>query len=166
MRGFMNVFSLGMDDLAATIQNRGIDATVTNHADADEIVGQIVRNYTAGDRGPIILIGHSLGADATITMAQTLDHSGIPVALVILFDGTADHVVPENVAVAVNFTQRFDLTPGFGFHGTISNVDLRNDAGIDHLTIDKSPALQQDAVAYVLQAATAPAKPKLPERRR
>ena len=166
MRGLMNVFSLGMDDLAEKIRGRGIDAVVQNHADADEIVGQIVRAYTAGDHDPIILIGHSLGADVLVTMAATLDQSNIPVALIVLFDGTADHAVPENVTTAVNFTQRFYLTAGAGFHGTLSNVDLSGDAGIDHLTIDKSPSLQERTLDYVLQAATAPAKPKLPARRR
>ena len=59
--------------LAAQIQADGIAATVTNHADADAIVNQIVTRYQAGDRGPIVLIGHSLGADAVIAMAQALD---------------------------------------------------------------------------------------------
>ena len=51
---------------------------MTNHADADAIVNQIVTRYQAGDRGPIILIGHSLGADAVIAMAQALDQYNIP----------------------------------------------------------------------------------------
>src|ERR1700761_6809986 len=35
LRGFLNVFSLGMDDLAAKLQADGISATVMNHAEAD-----------------------------------------------------------------------------------------------------------------------------------
>jgi hypothetical protein len=155
MRGFMNIFSLGMDDLAAQIQADGIAATVTNHADADAIVNQIVTRYQAGDRGPIVLIGHSLGADAVIAMAQALDQYNIPVALVILFDGTTPHNVPANVATAINFTKAFDLAPGAGFRGVLSNVDLSYDGGIDHFTIDKSPDLQARALRYVIAAATA-----------
>jgi len=161
LRGFMNVFSLGIDDLAAKIEANGITAAVANHADAETFIDQIVARYAAGDRGAVILIGHSFGADAVIEMAQALDRADIPVALLILFDGTAPHQVPGNVATAVNFTLRYDLTPGGGFHGTISNVDLSGADGIDHFTIDKSPSLQAEALAYVLQAA-APA----PERRR
>jgi fermentation-respiration switch protein FrsA (DUF1100 family) len=155
MRGFMNIFSLGMDDLGAQIQADGIAATVTNHADADAIVSQIVTRYRGGDRGPIILIGHSLGADAVIAMAQSLDQYNIPVALVVLFDGTGDHSVPANVATAINFTKAFDLAPGAGFRGVLSNVDLSYDGGIDHFTIDKSPDLQARALNYVIAAATA-----------
>ena len=155
MRGFLNIFSLGMDDLGAQIQADGIAATVTNHADADAIVSQIVTRYRGGDHGPIILIGHSLGADATIAMAQALDQYNIPVALVILFDGTAPHNVPANVATAINFTKAFDLAPAAGFRGALSNVDLSDDGGIDHFTIDKSPDLQARALNYIIAAATA-----------
>jgi hypothetical protein len=155
LRGFMNIFSLGMDDLAARIQADGIAATVTNHADADMLVNEIVTRYQAGDHGPIILIGHSLGADAVIAMARALDRYDIPVALAILFDGTSPHQVPGNVTTAINFTQRFDIGPAPDFRGSLSNVDLSADEGIDHFTIDKSPALQANALNNVLRAATA-----------
>jgi hypothetical protein len=41
MRGLMNIFSLGMNQLAATIAQHGIDASVHNHAEADAVVSQI-----------------------------------------------------------------------------------------------------------------------------
>lgn len=155
MRGLMNIFSLGMDQLAATIAGRGIDATVANHAEADAVVGRIAANYRAGDRGPIILVGHSLGADAVMLMAQSLDRMGIPVALVVPFDGTASYAASKNVACVLNITQRdfAYMRAGAGFHGKLSNVDLRGTAGIDHFTIDKSPQLQARALKAVLDAA-------------
>lgn len=159
MRGFMNIFSLGMDDLAAKIQANGIASTVANHADASGIVNQIAARYQAGDQGPIILIGHSLGADAVIAMAEALNRVAVPVALVILFDGSAAWSVPGNVAAAVNFTLQFNLTPGTGFHGTISNIDMRGAPGIDHFNIDKSPSLQAQSLDYVLREAATPAMP-------
>ena len=88
MRGLMNVFSLGMDQLAVLIARHGIEASVYNHAEADAVVSKIGGRYSAGDRKPIILIGHSLGADAVMMMAQSLDRAGIPVALIVPFDGT------------------------------------------------------------------------------
>jgi len=48
----MNIFSLGMDQLAAKIAQRGIAASVHNHAEADAIVAEIAAHYRAGDRGP------------------------------------------------------------------------------------------------------------------
>jgi Thioesterase domain len=155
MRGLLNIFSLGMDQLAAQIQRHGIDASVYNHSVADGVVGRIVQEYRAGDRGPYILVGHSLGADAVMTMAQQLDHQGVPVALVVPFDGTGSYAAPSNVACVLNLTQRkyAYMVPGAGFHGKLSNVDVSSDTSIDHFTIDKSPRLQATALSSVLQAA-------------
>ena len=155
MRGLLNVFSLGMDQLAAQIQSRGIDASVYNHSVADGVVSRITQEYRAGDRGPYILIGHSLGADAVMTMAQQLNLQGVPVALVVPFDGTGSYAAPSNVACVVNLTQRkyAYMVPGAGFHGKLSNVDVSSDTSIDHFTIDKSPRLQATALNSVVQAA-------------
>jgi hypothetical protein len=150
LRGLMNIFSLGMDQLAAKIAQRGIAASVHNHAEADAIVAQIAAQYRAG--GPVILIGHSLGADAVMTMAQALNRDGVPVALVIPFDGTGSYVTPKNVACVLNLTQRnyAYMRSGAGFHGKLTNVNVSGDSGIDHFTIDKSPRLQAQALNSVL----------------
>jgi pimeloyl-ACP methyl ester carboxylesterase len=153
----MNIFSLGMDQLAATIAQHGIDASVHNHAEADAVVSQIAARYRAGDHAAIILIGHSLGADAVMLMAQSLNRMEIPVALVVPFDGTGSYAAPKNVACVLNLTQRdyAYMHAGAGFHGKLSNIDLRGDVGVDHFTIDKSPRLQAYALKSVLQAANA-----------
>jgi pimeloyl-ACP methyl ester carboxylesterase len=157
MRGLMNIFSLGMDQLAAQIARHGIAATVYNHSVEADVVEEIGANYRAGDHGPIILVGHSLGADAVMVMAQQLDNRGVPVALVVPFDGTASYAAPKNVACVLNMTQRYYayMRPGPGFRGSLRNVDLSRDTSVDHFTIDKSPRLQAVALNSVLQAAHA-----------
>jgi len=157
IRGLLNIFSLGMDQLAAQIARHGIDASVYNHTLEGVVVGEIAQMYRAGDHGPYILIGHSLGADAVMTMAQQLSAQGVPVALVIPFDGTGSYTAPRNVACVVNLTQRryAYMRAGSGFHGMLTNVDVSTDASIDHFTIDKSPRLQAEALRYVLQTAHA-----------
>jgi Thioesterase domain len=154
MRGLLNVFSLGMDQLAAQIARNGIDASVYNHSVEETVVGAIVQKYRAGDHGPYILIGHSLGADAVMLMAQQLNAQGVPVALVVPFDGTESYTAPANVSCVVNLTQRkyAYMRPGAGFRGKLSNVDVSSDTTIDHVTIDKSPRLQAMALKEILQA--------------
>jgi Thioesterase domain len=157
MRGLMNVFSLGMDQLAVLIARHGIEASVHNHAEADAVVSEIAARYSVGDRGPIILIGHSLGADAAMTMAQSLARVGIPVALVVPFDGTDSFAASKNVACVLNITQRTYayMRSGDGFHGELTNVNVSGEPGIDHFTIDKSPKLQSLVMKSVLEAASA-----------
>jgi Thioesterase domain len=155
MRGLLNIFSLGMDQLAAQIARNGIDANVYNHSVEDTVVGAIVQKYRAGDHGPYILVGHSLGADAVMLMAQQLNAQGVPVALIVPFDGTGSYAAPANVSCVVNLTQRkyAYMQAGAGFHGKLSNVDVSGDTTIDHITIDKSPRLQAVALKEIVQAA-------------
>lgn len=155
LRGLMNIFSLGMDQLAAKIAQRGIPASVHNHAEAEAIVAEIAAHYRAGDRGPIILIGHSLGADAVMEMADYLGDKSVPVALVVPFDGTQSFPASGNVARVVNFTQRdyAHMRKGPGFRGSLVNVDLSGDPSIDHLNIDKSPRLHARVIEEVLAIA-------------
>src|SRR5580704_13443833 len=81
LRGLMNIFSLGMDTLAEKIQHRGIYATVHNYSEWQTLADHAAAAYHAGKEGPIIIIGHSLGADAVMEMSAYLGRKGVPVAL-------------------------------------------------------------------------------------
>ncbi|MGC1777504.1 MAG: thioesterase domain-containing protein [Xanthobacteraceae bacterium] len=150
LRGLLNIFSLGMDTLSDQLNNRGVYATVDNHADWQSLADSAAANYKAGREGPIILIGHSLGADAVMEMAAYLGRRDVPVALVVPFDGTASFPASANVARVLNLSQHYWMTRGPGFHGSLINVDLRGDPNIDHLNIDKSPRLHARVIAEVL----------------
>jgi alpha-beta hydrolase superfamily lysophospholipase len=139
-----------MDTLAAELNKRGVYATVDNHADWQELADSAAANYKAGKEGPIILIGHSLGADAVMEMASYLGKRGVPVALVVPFDGTASFPASSNVARVLNLSQHYWMSRGPGFHGSLINVDLRSDPNIDHLNIDKSPRLHARVIAEIL----------------
>ena len=152
LRGLLNIFSLGMDDLASKLQARGVSASVHNHADWQGIADDIAGKYKAGKHGPVILIGHSLGADAVMVMAEYLGKKGVPVALVVPFDGTGSYAASPNVARVMNLTQRdyAYMRKGSGFKGSLQNIDVSKDTSIDHITIDKSARLHNMVVASVL----------------
>jgi hypothetical protein len=84
-------------------------------------------------------------------MADYLGDKGVPVALVVPFDGTQSFPVPGNVARVINFTQRdyAYMRPGPGFRGSLNNVDLSSNH-IGHLNIDKSPELHARVLSEVL----------------
>ncbi len=152
LRGLFNVFSLGMDTLAAELNKRGVETSVDNYADWQSLADRAAARYKAGTENPIILIGHSLGADAVMDMAAYLGRRDVPVALVIPFDGTKTLVAPGNVGRVVNLTQRSYAyaRPGAGFHGSLANVDVSFDQNIDHINIDKAARTHARAISEVL----------------
>jgi hypothetical protein len=142
MRGFLNVFSLGMDSLAAELRRVGISAAVGSYTDWQEVAREIAANYKAGRRGPIVLVGHSFGADAVMDMGQYLGEMGVPVALIVPFDETYPHAASANVARVLNIYKSADarITRGPGFHGEIANYYVA-DPNVGHTNIDDVPRL-------------------------
>ncbi len=163
LRGLMNIFSLGMDDLANKINARGIRATVHNHTEWQSLSDQIAANYQKGNRSPVVLIGHSLGADAVMFMGEYLDKKGVPVALIVPFDGTASFAATKNVARVFNLTQRdyAKMKRGPGFRGELINMDVSG-PDIGHISIDKSARLHNLVIARVVAVTGrgAPAAPR------
>jgi hypothetical protein len=154
-RGLMNIFSLGMDELAQKIEHAGIAASILNHSEWREVADEIAAKYKAGNHGPIILIGHSLGADAVMLMGEYLGTKGVPVALIVPFDGTRSLNASANVARVMNITQRdyAYMRRGYGFRGELANVDVSGDESIGHISIDKSARLHAMVVNKVVSVA-------------
>jgi hypothetical protein len=151
MRGLMNIFSLGMDDLAQKLQRRGIAASVYNHSEWQTLSDEIAAKYKAGNRGAIILVGHSLGADAVMFMGEYLGKKGVPVALVVPFDGTGSFAASSNVQRVMNLTQRdyAYMKRGAGFRGELSNIDVSGQ-GYGHIDIDKSDRLHNMVINKIV----------------
>ena len=152
LRGLLNVFSLGMDTLAEELNRRGVYATVHNHTEWQSLADSAAAKYKAGTEGPIIIIGHSLGADAVMEMSAYLGQKGVPVALAVPFDGTQSFSASGNIARVLNLTQRnyAYMRKGASFKGSLVNVDVSSDPNIDHLNIDKSPRLHARVIGEVL----------------
>ncbi len=151
-RGLMNVFSLGMDQIAYKLQAVGVATSVSNHTLWSSEANDMIAKYQAGNREPIILMGHSAGADATISVARKLAQYNIPVALIVNFDPVAPDAVPNNVKQIVNYY----VPAGWGravsadprFKGKLANVN--ESSTTNHFAIDKDDALQRQAIARVL----------------
>jgi hypothetical protein len=153
LRGLLNVFSLGMDKLARKIRAKDIPVRVTNFTNWRGFANELASNYrTDKSLAPVVIIGHSLGADAAIDMANFLGARGVPVRLVVAFDGVhTGHVVSAGVAEVINYYQaegwgKF-VEAGPGFKGKLVNIDLSDRTEIDHLNIEKSDALQAEVIA-------------------
>ncbi|MGZ5865935.1 MAG: thioesterase domain-containing protein [Xanthobacteraceae bacterium] len=155
LKGLADVFSNGMDTLAAELRQRGVPARVASHASDYSLANEIARDYAAGARGPVVLIGHSFGADAAVEMAEQLNASNVPVALLVAFGTTASKPVTPNVRRAINYFQansawRGRLLPGPGFHGSLSNINLDNAPDVNHFNIDKIGRLHANTISQVI----------------
>ncbi len=146
LRGWFGVFSTGLDSVADELKSKGIDAVVEGHLSWSNSVAEIVRDRAAGKTGPLVLVGHSQGANNVIDMARSLETHKITVDLLITLTPFLQNPIPANVVHAINFYQ----APGWGaplegdkgFHGKITNVDLASDLTITHVSIDKSSKVQ------------------------
>jgi pimeloyl-ACP methyl ester carboxylesterase len=164
LRGLLNVFSLGMDDLAVKLQRRGIAANVYEYGQWESLCQDAAARWRSS-RTQIVVVGHSLGGDAVIYMANRLGQMGIPVALVVAFDPV--HPVPLTGGTTARFVNLYQSNNGWGaavprgagFHGELSNVDLRARSDISHTSIDKSARLHEIVIGRVLGLGR-PAAPK------
>ncbi|HEY9211275.1 MAG TPA: alpha/beta hydrolase [Ancylobacter sp.] len=147
MRGLFGVFSQGIDALAVELNQTGYQAEVYDWDGWEQVAALIAQRYQGGHRGPVVIIGHSLGANAVINVATSLQVQSIPVELGVTFDATDPGQVPENVLVFINFWAR----DGFGepvtavpdYTGQLQNFDLSGQPGIDHTSIDSLDQFHQ-----------------------
>lgn len=155
LKGLADVFSTGLDFLEAKLRSRGIVGEVHSHSEWEELADSAIAKWKSGNHGPIIIIGHSFGADAAIAMAHVLGEAGVPVALLVAFSPTDSAPVNANVAQAVTYYQSNSafhgrIIRGAGFHGTLETVDLANAPGITHWNIEKANNLHAATIAKVI----------------
>jgi hypothetical protein len=175
LRGYLGLFSGGLDRLAEELRTRGVNVDVRKHLYWTAAVSDILRERTAGKIGTLILIGHSQGGNDAIEIARGLEVSRVPVDLLVTFDPYGQKPVPTNVARAINYYQRggwgLALVPEAGFRGRLVNNDLAADTAISHFNIADNDDIHADVLREVdalLQAnaqENAQAIP-LPKRRR
>jgi len=163
LRGFANVFSLGMDQIATKLQHQGIDTTVDNYLSWPTLAKEAAAEYKSGRVRTIILVGHSSGAVAVTSMATRLSELGVPVKLAIGLDPTSHMAASGHVDRYVNYY----IANGIGdpvdkgpqFSGVLQNVDLKHMSDVSHFNIDKDRAVQ-GMVMREIQAALASSPPK------
>lgn len=145
LRGLADIFSRGLDTLADRLNRQGYSARVYSTHGWQSVARRIAERYSRGHKDIIVIIGHSLGANATFDIANELARQNIPIELIVIFDATNSYQVPKNVLHLVNFYQQNGfgkrISPGPGFTGELNNVDLTADTSLSHTTIEKSPRL-------------------------
>lgn len=155
LRGFADIFSRGVDELGRKLDERGIKVHVISHGAWASGAAEIVANQKKYGHKPVILIGHSLGANAVILMAKRLRKENVQVEYLVAFAATAPDPVPDNVGKVDNYyfeTHGWGekVVGGAGFHGEMENKDYSHAQDIGHFNIDKQADIHEQVIRNVL----------------
>jgi hypothetical protein len=158
LRGFTNVLSPGIDQLAQELKDRNIETEVANHAFAIPLASEAIEDCRSGRVGTVVLIGHSFGATGALMMADRMQKAGLHVALIVTLDPVIKGTVPANVHRLENFYLSNGvgtiMQPGENFHGAISNVDLKSNPELGHVSVTTLPSMQKQVIHDVMTAST------------
>ena len=161
-----------MDVIAQRVDSElGVEATSLANSEWQKLTSFVRREHEAGRwSGPLILVGHSIGADDQIRVAKRLNEGSIPIDLLILIDPTDPPTIPPNVRHCVNIFKSqpvVDYAPIFRgikvrivdpTQTLIENIDLRRtEVGFDtrvinHFNIAKIKGVQDMVLTEIAKA--------------
>ena len=154
LRGLANIFSRGMDVIHEKLVAKGVDARVYNHASWEDLARDLIARAKRKQVSyPIIIMGHSLGANQAVVLASYLGARGVPVEFVVAFDPTVATVAGKNVRRVVNYylpNGENRVRKGSGFKGKLSNVNVTNMNDVTHMNVEKNPTLQSRSIKTVM----------------
>jgi len=157
------IYSRGVDKLAERIKNVGIDASVDTYLVWRGVAAQAIQDFRR-DPAPIILIGHSMGGDSALAIAEKLNAENIPVSLLVTYDPSriADDVPPNveryiNVYQSSNIMGGGNVVQGSRFHGHYASYNLKDHSEIIHINIETTDRIQEQLVGKIVQLAQTPA---------
>ncbi len=156
IRGFMNVFSAGMNQMTSKLRRRGVNVKVMSNGGWRDAASDIIRRSKSGKVSyPIIIAGHSLGGVEAASFANTLGQNGVKVSLLIGLDPGFSSPAPlgKGIQKVVNYKipSGKNYRRGRGFSGNISTIDVSK-YGVDHVGIDKSPSVQKLVINRIVSS--------------
>ena len=153
LRGVLNIFSLGLDDIAEKLRAQGIPVTVANFVSWSSLANEAAAEYRSGRIKTIVLVGHSSGATALPDMVARLNDLGTPVKLAIGLDSVFRTSLNGRVGKYINFYiangAGTPVAKGNGFQGALENVNVENVPGVGHVTIEKNQIMQQKVIGAI-----------------
>ncbi|MDB5323762.1 MAG: hypothetical protein JWN40_5393 [Phycisphaerales bacterium] len=168
VRGWLGVFSTGIDTLGDKLKAVGVQDAVYQEAQWRALAAAIIEKYKGvKDPEPLILVGHSYGADDIVSIARELDKEKLPVDLLVTIDATTPPLVPANVRRCYNlyqtgaldalpFIRGIPLKADPDFKGKLDNVNIRVDrtdlldGDVNHFNIEKKDKIHQEAIKQIL----------------
>jgi thioesterase domain-containing protein len=160
-----------MDNLTRKINETGVRAHVYQDDQWSTLARTLRDRYRQNPtHEPLVLIGHSYGADDVVRIARELKKDAIPVELLVTLDAVTPPAIPDNVRHCVNIYQSngvWDTMPWLrgvavkpenaqatrldNFDIRVNRTDLLS-KDIDHFNIEKQEQIHREIISYVLDA--------------
>lgn len=135
LRGLWDFFSIGLNDVGQRLRDMGVDATVISGTDYGKLGDELVQRHFAGTLpSPLVLVGHSFGADQAVSLARYLKDLGITVHSMVLLEATIPPPIPSNVDHCVLFYEPTFLADWFP--DSFAGNPVVPEAGNDHTRIE------------------------------
>ena len=149
-----------VDQVVGALRAQGFNAEGHPPSDWREVADRLVSE--GRPPGRMILIGNSRGAGAALMVAEQMAANGLRVDDLILIEAWTAERVPANVDRAVHYYTpglfHNLIAPGFGFTGSLENIDLTPlMPGIEtysHTNMAYVPALQTFMIDQIVARAT------------
>jgi len=168
LRGWIGIWSTGIDQLGEEINKEGVRATVYRCEQWQELTDAILQKYRdQKSTEPLIIVGHSWGADHAIDLARQLEAAHIPIDLIVTLDPVTPPKVPGNVKWCHNVFQTngiWQSVPVFrgvplekeeGSTCRLENLNIRTDRtdllepDTDHYNIEKNQKIHRDVIQQI-----------------
>ena len=171
-RGFIGVFSTGMNEMNDELAARGIRSHVFQADQWSSVADAIAREYhDRPNAEPIVLVGHSYGADNVLRIAQAIKARNVKIDLIVTLDPVTPPKVAPNVRQVVNLYQSnggWDALPwlrGIALEAetpgspdsAVTNINIRTmrkdllDADLNHFNIEKKPKVHAEVIRRIEQ---------------
>lgn len=170
--GWLGIWSRGMDVIAQRVESElSVHANSLGNSEWKRLASFVRTEHRTGRwSGPLVLVGHSIGADDQIRVAKRLNEWDVPVDLLILIDPTVPGTIPPNVRHCVNIYKShpgLDTVPAFrgirvrsaSPQRTLTeNINLRetnvefDTRVINHFNIAKIKGVQDMVLAEIAKA--------------
>lgn len=140
--GWLGIWSRGMDVIATRAQEElGVHAISLGNPEWRKLAKYIRGEYEAGRLNePLVLVGHSIGADDQVRVARALNAGNVPVDLLLLIDPTVPPHIPPNVIRCVNLYKSHPVTdPVPAFRGVRVIADDPNRTLVENVNLRRTP---------------------------
>ena len=164
LRGWRDMYSDGINELATRIEAEGYRTAVYGEAQWKDVADALIVRGYATRKQDFVLIGFSYGADHAIDVARRLKDTNLHTPLLITLDPVTPPKVPNSVWKTYNYYQSdfWDFLPWFrGIplkvepgYVTVDNIDVHDrpdldDPSMSHKTIAGSEKIHREIIAKI-----------------